>query len=70
MSLSYSIGEVPQFEANNIYAGSTRIVIGIAKKVIIADSMNLFITPFHNVYGATDRELIIAIYAYSLKIFF
>ncbi|NPV91656.1 MAG: MBOAT family protein [Firmicutes bacterium] len=50
--------------------GAARIVLGIAKKVVIADSMTSFITPFHNPAAATNTELWIAIYAYSLKIFF
>ena len=60
----------PAFSLDFWVVGLGRILTGIAKKMIIADSMNLFITPFQNPGQATALELWIAIFAYSIKIYF
>lgn len=69
-------GFVPQiqnarFEWQNIQIGVQRILIGAAKKIIIADSMDLWIAPLQSgeLAAAEPGRLWIALLAYSIKIY-
>lgn len=61
---------LPAFSLEFWMTGLGRILVGIAKKMIIADSMNQFIVAFQNPGQATAAELWVAILAYSVKIYF
>lgn len=70
-------GFVPQiqnarFAWGHLQAGSTRILIGSAKKIMVADSMDLWIQPLlsqQSVSQSSPGVLAVALLAYSLKIY-
>lgn len=69
-------GFVPQLKAArfswaHIHAGLSRILIGSAKKIIVADSMDLWIQPLYagDYSNSGIGTLWIALLAYSLKIY-
>ncbi|PKL76204.1 MAG: MBOAT family protein [Candidatus Melainabacteria bacterium HGW-Melainabacteria-1] len=69
-------GFVPQihqarFDWGHIYAGLSRILIGSAKKIVIADSMDLWIAPLQSgdLSAYEPGTLWVALFAYSIKIY-
>ncbi|WP_378127411.1 MBOAT family O-acyltransferase [Cohnella boryungensis] len=52
---------------NDLQAGCTRILIGIAKKVVIADTMNIW--PLQLTDQATATDLWIGVVAFTIKIY-
>jgi alginate O-acetyltransferase complex protein AlgI len=59
--------------ADDINVGFTRIVVGLFKKVVIADTAGLWTTPLYtnaSVRSASTTELVVALLAYSVKIYF
>jgi len=65
--------EAARFSYNNLNTGITRILIGAAKKVIIADSMNFWVQPLLQskdaIASTGTAELWVALFAYSIKIY-
>ena len=60
------------FSFKDLSSGITRIIIGLAKKIIIADSMDLWIQPIQSITGiagADSYTLWIALFAYGIKIY-
>lgn len=60
------------FSFEHLSIGITRIIIGFAKKVIIADSMDLWIQPLQSATGISSADsytLWIALFAYAIKIY-
>jgi len=65
------IDVVRRFESLNFAAGAYRVTIGLAKKVVIADSMTPLTVPLTTpgpLYGPADTW--IAVLAYTMKIYF
>ncbi|MFC4769475.1 MBOAT family O-acyltransferase [Effusibacillus consociatus] len=58
-----------RFSWDHFTVGLQRIVIGIAKKVMIADPMDHFLHPLFKPHSATDAELYAAVLAYAIKIY-
>ena len=59
--------------ADDVSVGLTRIVVGLFKKVVIADTAGLWTTPLYanaSVRSASTTELVVALLAYSVKIYF
>lgn len=56
-----------QFEATYLTTGITRILIGIAKKIIIADTMNLW--PLQITSTSKPIDIWIGVLAYTIKIY-
>ncbi len=50
--------------------GLYRVLLGIGKKVIVADSMVYFIGPLADPFNAASVDMWVAIYAYAIKIYF
>lgn len=69
-------GFVPQilsarFRWDNLATGMQRIVIGSAKKIIVADSMDLWVAPLQGgaMSGYDPATLWVALFCYSIKIY-
>lgn len=58
-----------RFSWEHFHIGTRRIVVGLAKKTIIADPMNFFLDPLFKPYSASDPELYLAVLAYAVKIY-
>jgi len=61
-----------QADAEDVDAGVRRILIGLTKKVVIADTLTLWIAPLASheaIQFATRAEIIVALVAYSLRIY-
>ncbi len=61
------------FEGRNLVAGSGRILIGLFKKLVLADTINLLVQPLNTQQGIMQTEpgvLWLALVAYSLVIYF
>ncbi len=58
------------FRKEFLYEGLSRILIGLFKKIVIADQMTPFVAPLFNPGTSTTLELWIAMYAYAVKIYF
>jgi alginate O-acetyltransferase complex protein AlgI len=61
------------FAARNLLAGSGRIVIGLFKKLVLADTINLLVQPLNSGQGMMNTEpglLWLALIAYSFVIYF
>ncbi len=59
--------------SDDVSVGLTRIVVGVFKKVVIADTAGLWTTPLYTnaaVRSASREELVVALLAYSVKIYF
>jgi alginate O-acetyltransferase complex protein AlgI len=59
--------------ADDLSVGFNRIVVGLFKKVVIADTAGLWTTPLYtnaSVRSASTTELVVALLAYSVKIYF
>jgi alginate O-acetyltransferase complex protein AlgI len=59
--------------ADDVSVGVTRIVVGLFKKIVIADTAGLWTTPLYtnaSVRSASSTELVVALLAYSVKIYF
>ncbi len=59
--------------AEDITAGTTRILSGLAKKVVLADTLTLWVTPLASdaaLETASSLEIVTALFAYSLRIYF
>lgn len=50
--------------------GLYRVLTGIGKKVIVADSMVYFTGPLYDLTNATALDVWVAVYAYAVKIYF
>lgn len=57
------------FKWEYLYNGLSRILLGLFKKVVIADSLGLLARGLNNP-GLDDTSYLIAIYAYTFKIYF
>ncbi len=57
-------------QANYVKDGFIRIVYGIAKKLIIADTASLFTTPLLDPHLCSRMQLWVAMYAYAVKIYY
>jgi len=58
------------FRLEFLSEGLYRIIIGIGKKVIIADSMLYYTWPLANPAGVSAQDLWVAVYAFAVKIYF
>lgn len=58
------------FRLEYLSEGLYRILIGIGKKVIIADSMVYFTGPLADPFNAAAADLWVAVYAFAVKIYF
>lgn len=58
------------FKMEYVSEGLYRILIGLGKKVIIADSMVNFTGPLANPLNATGADCWVAVYAFAVKIYF
>lgn len=58
------------FKIEYLSEGLYRILTGLGKKVIIADSMAVFTGPLANPLNASTGDLWVAVYAFAIKIFF
>lgn len=58
------------FRLEYVSEGLYRILIGLGKKVIIADSMVNFTGPLANPLNATSADYWVAVYAFAIKIYF
>ncbi|HOV81015.1 MAG TPA: MBOAT family O-acyltransferase [Bacillota bacterium] len=58
------------FKIEYLSEGLYRILTGLGKKVIIADSMAVFTGPLANPLNASTADLWVAVYAFAIKIFF
>ncbi len=59
--------------ADDVSVGLIRIVVGLFKKIVIADTASLWVTPLLTTAGvrsASSTELVVALVAYSIKIYF
>jgi alginate O-acetyltransferase complex protein AlgI len=71
-------GFVPQLRsslarADDVNSGLVRIVVGLFKKIVIADTVTLWITPLLTdaaVSSSSRLEIAVALLAYSVKIYF
>jgi alginate O-acetyltransferase complex protein AlgI len=65
--------ETARADANDVSAGITRILIGLAKKMVLADTFALWLNPLGS-SGALDQapkfQIVSALVAYSLHIYF
>ena len=62
-----------RFIPTNVFNGAIRILIGLFKKIVIADSLAVFAVNFQRYYTATNSspaELWLSIFAFSLMIYF
>ena len=60
-------------DSHDVGAGSLRIVIGLFKKIVIADTAGLFVTPLLTDAGLRSAgriDILVALLAYSIKIYF
>ncbi|GMA51188.1 hypothetical protein GCM10025857_25450 [Alicyclobacillus contaminans] len=62
--------EMKRFRMEYLNEGLARILIGLGKKVIIADQMTPYAAPLLNPHAATAGQLWLAMYAYAMKIYF
>lgn len=65
-------GRLAQATADDVATGTTRILVGLAKKVVIADTMTLWITPLSSsdaLAFSTRAEVVWALIAYSIRIY-
>ncbi len=63
---------VARANASDIAEGTTRVLTGMLKKVVLADTLTLWITPLasaDSVAGATRGQIVAALVAYSLRIY-
>jgi len=58
------------FDKTYLYEGFARILVGLGKKVVIADQMTRFSEPLLHPAIATPGQLWIGMYAYAIKIYF
>jgi alginate O-acetyltransferase complex protein AlgI len=65
-----SEGEIKSFQGHYLSEGLTRILVGIAKKSIIADSMAPFSLRLSEPESFQGLALWLGVYAYALKIYF
>lgn len=59
-----------RFQKEYLFEGLTRIVIGIFKKIAIADQMTQYASFLHHPASSTTLQLWIGMYAYTVKIYF
>jgi alginate O-acetyltransferase complex protein AlgI len=60
-------------DAADVSAGLTRIAFGLAKKMVLADTLTLWLGPLgsrHALVNASRFEIVTALVAYSLRIYF
>lgn len=61
-----------QATPRDVHEGVTRVLIGLLKKVVIADTLTLWIAPLASSDGlavATRTEIVVALVAYSIRIY-
>ncbi len=58
------------FQTTYLAEGMHRIVLGLAKKIVVADTANLFTTALNSPSGSSRLSLWIAMYAYAIKIYY
>jgi alginate O-acetyltransferase complex protein AlgI len=58
------------FQASYVAEGLHRIVLGLAKKIVIADTANLLTTALNHPAESSRISLWIAMYAYAVKIYY
>jgi alginate O-acetyltransferase complex protein AlgI len=58
------------FQSSYLAEGLHRIVIGLAKKIVIADTANLLTTALNHPAGSSRAMLWVAMYAYAVKIYY
>ena len=61
-----------QTSAEDVAEGTTRILVGLAKKIVLADTLTLWITPLAStdaLMSASRLEIVTALVAYSLRIY-
>lgn len=57
-------------QRSNLFAGSLRILWGVAKKIIVADRLNAFVAPVFDDYGSYDGGIIaLAAVLYTLQLY-
>ena len=65
--------EIARFSYDHLNSGITRILVGAAKKVVIADSMDVWVQPLlqskEAIASTGTVELWLALFAYSIKIY-
>ena len=62
--------EVERFQVSYVSEGMRRIVLGIAKKLIVADTANIFTNPLSNPLSYSRPMIWFAMYAYGVKIYY
>lgn len=55
---------------DDITYGLMRIVVGLAKKIVIADTVAILVTPLHTPGSGHPLALLIGVYAYAIQIYF
>ncbi len=64
---------VARADAEDVNAGVTRILTGLVKKIVLADTLTLWITPLAStdgLYSASRMEIVVALVAYAFRIYF
>lgn len=61
---------MPRFRLDNLLEGSRRMIVGLAKKFIVADTAAYMAVKLANPDLVSTPALVIAAYAYSINIFF
>lgn len=61
---------MPKFRIDDFLDGARRVILGLAQKFILADTAGQFTGALAAPDQVTARVLILAVYAYSLKIYF
>ncbi|MHB1340423.1 MAG: MBOAT family O-acyltransferase [Coriobacteriia bacterium] len=54
----------------DITYGLVRIVVGLAKKIVIADTVAILVTPLHTPGSGHPLALLIGVYAYAIQLYF
>lgn len=57
-------------DAGEVAYGFARITVGLAKKLVIADTLAALVPPLHEAAGQHGFTLLVAMYAFSLQIYF
>lgn len=64
------LGGLGDFQTGYLAEGLHRIVIGLAKKIVVADTANLFTTALSDPGSSGKMSLWVAMYAYAIKIYY
>jgi len=61
---------MPEFALDNLLAGGKRVILGLAQKFILADTIGRLAVPLADPGAYNASMLLLAVYAYAFKIYF